>query len=129
MLKEPSGLDVTYWSMSLQGILAALFHGAIASYFLHNGNVVLIGASGSDFWHIWDSAAVAGNRSAYYWLFLQIIFAVIGSVSALPIAFTAHVGGFIAGVAMTKVTSKLRTGKKEIGLFSIAIRKPVSKIR
>ena len=42
--------------------------------------------------------AVAGNRSAYYWLLLQIVFAVIGSISSLPIAFTAHIGGFIAGV-------------------------------
>ena len=31
----------------LSGILAALFHGVIASYVLHNGNVVLIGASGA----------------------------------------------------------------------------------
>ena len=29
------------------GIVAALFHGAIASYFLHTGNVVLVGASGA----------------------------------------------------------------------------------
>lgn len=53
------------------GILAALFHGAIASYFLHNGNVVLIGASGA-ISGIFGIAAIAGNRSAYYWLFLQI---------------------------------------------------------
>ena len=94
------------------GILAALFHGAIASYFLHNGNVVLIGASGA-ISGIFGIAAVAGNRSAYYWLFLQIIFAVIGSVSALPIAFTAHVGGFIAGVAMTKVLVSLEQAKRK----------------
>ena len=94
------------------GILAALFHGAIASYFLHNGNVVLIGASGA-ISGIFGIAAVAGNRSAYYWLFLQIIFAVIGSVSALPIAFTAHVGGFIAGVVMTKVLVSLDREKRK----------------
>ena len=29
------------------GVVAALFHGAIASYILHNGNVALIGASGA----------------------------------------------------------------------------------
>ena len=29
------------------GIVATLFHGAIAFYILHNGNVVLIGASGA----------------------------------------------------------------------------------
>lgn len=94
------------------GILAALFHGAIASYFLHNGNVVLIGASGA-ISGIFGIAAVAGNRSAYYWLFLQILFAVIGSVSALPIAFTAHVGGFIAGVVITKVLVRLEQVKRK----------------
>lgn len=98
------------------GILAALFHGAIASYFLHNGNVVLIGASGA-ISGIFGIAAVAGNRSAYYWLFLQIIFAVIGSVSALPIAFTAHVGGFIAGVAMTKVLVRLEQAKRKSSYY------------
>jgi len=34
------------------GIVAALFHGAIASYILHNGDVVLIGAF---IWCIWNS--------------------------------------------------------------------------
>ena len=92
--------------------ISSLFHGAIASYFLHNGNVVLIGASGV-ISGIFGITAVAGNRSAYYWLFLQIIFAVIGSVSALPIAFTAHVGGFIAGVAMTKVLVSLEQAKRK----------------
>jgi membrane associated rhomboid family serine protease len=94
----------------LSGILAALFHGVIASYVLHNGNVVLIGASGA-ISGVLGIAAAAGNRRAYYWLFLQIIFAVIGSVSALPIAFTAHVGGFIAGMVMTKVLVSLERSK------------------
>ncbi len=43
---------------------------------------------------------------------IQIVFAVIGSVSALPIAFSAHVGGFIAGVLMTKVLVKLEQTKR-----------------
>ena len=94
----------------LSGILGALFHGVIASYVLHNGNVVLIGASGA-ISGVLGIAAAAGNRRAYYWLFLQIIFAVIGSVSALPIAFTAHVGGFIAGMVMTKVLVSLERSK------------------
>lgn len=94
------------------GIVAALFHGVIASFFLHNGNVVLIGASGA-ISGVLGIAAVAGNRSAYYWLFLQIIFAVIGSVSALPIAFTAHVGGFIAGFVMTKALVRLEQVKRK----------------
>ncbi|MBA3285236.1 MAG: rhomboid family intramembrane serine protease [Nitrosopumilus sp.] len=48
-------------------------------------------------------SAALGNRQAYYWLIFQIVFAFLGSVSSIPIAFTAHVGGFIAGVILTKV--------------------------
>ena len=98
------------------GIVAALFHGVIASYVLHNGNVVLIGASGA-ISGVLGIAAVTGNTKAYYWLALQIVFAVIGSVSALPIAFTAHVGGFIAGVAMTKVLVRLEKSKRKSKFF------------
>jgi rhomboid protease GluP len=94
------------------GIVAALFHGAVASYILHNGNVVLIGASGA-ISGVLGIAAVTGNSKAYYWLALQIVFAVIGSISALPIAFTAHVGGFVAGVAMTKVLVRLEKSKRK----------------
>ena len=98
------------------GIVAALFHGAIASYILHNGNVILIGASGA-ISGVLGIAAVAGNTRAYYWLALQIVFAVIGSISALPIAFSAHVGGFIAGVAMTKVLVRLEKSKRKSKFF------------
>ena len=90
----------------MSGIAAALFHGVIASYLLNNGDVVLIGASGA-ISGVLGIAAVSGNTRAYYWLALQIVFAVIGSISALPIAFTAHVGGFIAGVLITKGLVKL----------------------
>jgi hypothetical protein len=52
---------------------------------------------------------------------------VIGSVSALPIAFTAHVGGFIAGVLMTKVLVKLdQTKRKNQDIFCSRERKEVS---
>ncbi|MDW0282340.1 MAG: rhomboid family intramembrane serine protease [Nitrososphaeraceae archaeon] len=98
------------------GIIAALFHGAIASYILHNGDVVLIGASGA-ISGVLGIAAAAGNSRAYYWLVIQIVFAVVGSVSALPIAFTAHVGGFIAGVLMTKVLVKLEQTKRKSRYF------------
>lgn len=100
----------------ISGIVAALFHGIIASYILHNGDVVLIGASGA-ISGVLGIAAAAGNSRAYYWLVLQIVFAVIGSVSALPIAFTAHVGGFIAGVLMTKVLVKLEQTKRKSRYF------------
>jgi rhomboid protease GluP len=98
------------------GIVAALFHGAIASYILNNENVVLIGASGA-ISGVFGIAAVAGNTRAYYWLVLQIVFAIIGSISALPIAFTAHVGGFIAGVLTTKVLVKLEQSKRKSRYF------------
>jgi membrane associated rhomboid family serine protease len=98
------------------GIIAALFHGAIASYILHNGNVVLMGASGA-ISGVLGIAAATGNSRAYYWLVIQIVFAVIGSVSALPIAFTAHVGGFIAGVVMTKVLVKFEQTKRKSRYF------------
>jgi rhomboid protease GluP len=96
----------------ISGIVAALFHGIIASYILHNGDIVLVGASGA-ISGVLGIAAAAGNSRAYYWLVLQIVFAVIGSVSALPIAFTAHVGGFIAGVLLTKVLVKLEQTKRK----------------
>jgi rhomboid protease GluP len=95
----------------VSGIIAALFHGIIASYILHNGDVVMIGASGA-ISGVLGIAAAAGNSRAYYWLVIQIVFAVIGSVSALPIAFSAHIGGFIAGVFITKVLVKLEQIKR-----------------
>jgi rhomboid protease GluP len=90
----------------MSGIAAALFHGVIASHILNNGDVILVGASGA-ISGVLGIAAVSGNTRAYYWLILQIVFSVVGSVSALPIAFTAHVGGFIAGVLITKGLVKL----------------------
>lgn len=98
------------------GIVAALFHGAIASYILHNGNVVLIGASGA-ISGVLGIAAAAGNKQAYYWLMLQIVFAVIGSISSISIAFTAHVGGFIAGLVMTKILVRLEQSKRKSSYF------------
>jgi rhomboid protease GluP len=100
----------------ISGIVGALFHGVIASYILHNGYVVLIGASGA-ISGVLGIAAVAGNTRAYYWLVIQIVFAVIGSISALPIAFTAHVGGFIAGMVMTKGLVRLEQLKTKSRYF------------
>lgn len=85
----------------VSGIFAALFHGIIASFILGNGDVLLIGASGAISGVLGMSAAI-GNKQAYYWLLLQVVFAFIGSASSIPIAFTAHIGGFIAGLLLTK---------------------------
>lgn len=86
----------------LAGIAGALFHSVIASYILGTGHVILIGASGA-ISGVLGIAAAAGNARAYYWLILQIVFAIFGSFAAIPIAFTAHIGGFIAGVILTKM--------------------------
>ena len=86
----------------LAGIAGALFHSVIASYILGSGHVILIGASGA-ISGVLGIAAAAGNARAYYWLILQIVFAVFGSLASIPIAFTAHIGGFIAGVFLTKL--------------------------
>ncbi len=86
----------------LAGIAGALFHSVIASSILGSGHVILIGASGA-ISGVLGIAAAAGNTRAYYWLMLQIVFAVFGSIASIPIAFTAHIGGFIAGVFLTKL--------------------------
>jgi rhomboid protease GluP len=89
----------------LSGICAALFHGVIASYVLGSGQTLLIGASGA-ISGVLGIAAAMGNRKAYYWLIIQIVFAFVGSVTSIPIAFTAHIGGFLAGVMLTKLMEK-----------------------
>jgi rhomboid protease GluP len=86
----------------LSGICAALFHGVIASFLLDSGQTLLIGASGA-ISGVLGIAAAIGNRRAYYWLIIQIVFAFVGSVTLIPIAFTAHVGGFLTGVILTKL--------------------------
>jgi membrane associated rhomboid family serine protease len=91
----------------LSGICAALFHGVMASYVLGSGQTLLIGASGA-ISGVLGIAAAMGNRSAYYWLIIQIVFAFVGSLASIPIAFTAHIGGFLAGVTLTKLMVKSR---------------------
>jgi membrane associated rhomboid family serine protease len=95
----------------LAGIAGALFHSVIASYILGSGHVILIGASGA-ISGVLGIAAAAGNTRAYYWLILQIVFAVFGSTASIPIAFTAHVGGFIAGVVLTKLFVRIERKKR-----------------
>ena len=90
----------------MAGITAALFHGTIASYILGTGHAILIGASGA-ISGVLGIAAAVGNTRAYYWLVFQIIFAVVGSVTSIPIAFAAHIGGFIAGLALTLLLIKM----------------------
>lgn len=97
----------------LAGVLGALFYGVIATFILGNGYTLLIGASGA-ISGIIGIAAATGNIQAYYWILLQIIFAVVGSVTSIPIAFTAHIGGFIAGLSFTKVFANIDRKKRKI---------------
>jgi rhomboid protease GluP len=90
-----------------------LFYGVIATFILGNGYTLLIGASGA-ISGIIGIAATTGNIQAYYWILLQIIFAVVGSVTSIPIAFTAHIGGFIAGLSFTKVFANVDRKKRKI---------------
>ncbi len=78
---------------------------------LGNSHTVLIGASGAISGTL-GIAAAAGNTRAYYWLILQIVFAVIGSFTAIQVAFTAHIGGFIAGVLLTKAFIMVEQNKR-----------------
>jgi len=78
---------------------------------LGNSHTVLIGASGA-ISGILGIVAAAGNTRAYYWLILQIVFAIIGSFTAIQVAFTAHIGGFIAGVLLTKAFIMVEQNKR-----------------
>lgn len=73
--------------------------------------MILIGASDTISGVLRIAAATANTR-AYYWLVLQIMFAIFGSFAAFPIAFTAHIGGFLAGVILTKLFVTIERKKR-----------------
>jgi rhomboid protease GluP len=95
----------------IAGVAGALFYGAISTFILGNSHTVLIGASGA-ISGILGIAAAAGNTRAYYWLIIQIVFAIVGSFTAIQIAFTAHIGGFVAGVLLTKFLVMVEQNKR-----------------
>ena len=84
------------------GIAGALIHGIVYTWVIGNGSSVLIGASGA-ISGVMGITAALGDIRGYYWLAIQILYAFIGSVVSIPIAFTAHVGGFLAGLLITKL--------------------------
>ena len=84
------------------GIAGALLHGTVYTLILGNSSNVLIGASGA-ISGVMGITAALGNIRGYYWLAIQILYAFIGSVTSIPIAFTAHIGGFMAGLLLTKL--------------------------
>jgi len=93
------------------GVAGALLHGAIASFILGNGSSILIGASGA-ISGIMGITAALGDIRGYYWLAIQILFAFVGSFASLSIAFMAHVGGFIAGLLLTKLLIEIERKKR-----------------
>ena len=97
----------------ISGIAGALLHGIVASYVLGNGNIVLIGASGAISGVLWIAAG-AGDAEAYYWLMLQVVFAIIGAFTSIPTAFTAHVGRFVAGFLLAKVLMDMERKKSTV---------------
>ena len=84
------------------GIFGALLYGILYVIISGNSSSVLIGASGA-ISGVMGITAALGNIRGYYWLAIQILYAVIGSVVSIPIAFTAHVGGFVVGLLLTKL--------------------------
>lgn len=93
------------------GIGGALLHGVVASYILSNGDSVLIGASGA-ISGVLGVAAALGDIRGYYWLAIQILYALIGSFASLSIAFMAHAGGFITGLLLTKAMVEMERRKR-----------------
>ena len=84
------------------GIFGALLYGILYVITSGNSSSVLIGASGA-ISGVMGITAALGNIRGYYWLAIQVLYAVIGSVVSIPIAFTAHVGGFVVGLLLTKL--------------------------
>src|SRR5437870_8218386 len=84
------------------GFFGALFYGILYVIISGNGSSVLIGASGA-ISGVMGITAALGNIRGYYWLAIQVLYAFIGSVTSIPIAFTAHIGGFMAGLLLTKL--------------------------
>jgi rhomboid protease GluP len=95
----------------IAGLGGALAHGIIATFILGNGYSVLIGASGAISGILGISAAL-GDIRGYYWLAIQVLYVFIGSVTSISIAFAAHVGGFITGLALTKLLIELERRKR-----------------
>lgn len=85
----------------LSGYAGAGLHTAFAFVTESGINTPVVGASGAISGIIGISAAL-GDRVAYYWIIAQIPFA-IAFASVSPIAFFAHIGGFIFGFASGRI--------------------------
>ena len=98
------------------GIAGALLHGTVYTLILGNSSNVLIGASGA-ISGVMGITAALGNIRGYYWLAIQILYAFIGSVTSIPIAFTAHIGGFMAGLLLTKLLIVIEQKRRSRHLY------------
>jgi len=94
------------------GVTGGLLHGVVSSYVLFNGNEILVGASGAISGILGVSAAL-GDLRGYYWLAIQVLYVFIGSYTSLSIAFLAHVGGFLAGLLLTRVMVEMERRKRK----------------
>jgi membrane associated rhomboid family serine protease len=89
-------------------------NGMHAAYALLTGSgidVPVVGASGA-ISGIIGIAAALGDRLAIFWLIAQIPFAIFGGSS---IAYFAHIGGFIFGIAAGRVMIYLRRKRERMG--------------
>src|SRR5437879_13632569 len=93
------------------GIFGALLYGILYVIMSGNSSSVLIGASGA-ISGVMGITAALGNIRGYYWLAIQVLYAVIGSVVSIPIAFTAHIGGFMPSPLLYKVRSVVEEDRR-----------------
>ncbi len=76
-------------------------------------NTPVVGASGAIFGVIGIAAAL-GDRLAFYWLIAQVPFAFAGFS---PIAYFAHIGGFIFGFASGRIMLYIKRRREHYGKY------------
>jgi len=112
------------------GMFAGLFHSLFSVYIYGGGDIPSLGASGAIFGVIAAYAFLFPKRPLRLWFYYGVIrvkaltfalfYALIETLYAIflgpygGVAHTAHVGGFIAGVAMTFVLKFIILRGKEI---------------
>ncbi len=95
----------------LSGFAGSGLHTAYA--FIGGGGITtpVVGASGAIFGVIGIAAAL-GDRLAFYWLIAQVPFAFAGFS---PIAYFAHIGGFIFGFASGRIMLYIKRRRERYG--------------
>jgi len=95
----------------LSGFAGTGLHTAYAFISGSGINTPVVGASGAISGVIGIAAAL-GDRLAIYWLIAQVPFAFAG---VSPIAYFAHIGGFIFGFAFGRIMLYIRRRKERYG--------------